>query len=200
MTKPLWFSSDLHLGQQSILTFKDNEGKPLRPFSTLEEMHDVIVARHNSVVGPHDTWYCLGDVVIHNKKGFPVLGRMNGRKILIKGNHCIFKLKDYAPYFEDIRAYKIFPTYGLICSHMPIHPNQLERRWKANVHGHSHSNHVMISEHTTRTTNTEGGQLTEFITNPIRDIRYVNICVEQTNYTPISFEEVLTRANLNVTV
>jgi len=165
-----YFMSDPHLGHKNIITFKDNNGKLTRPFRTIEEMDETIISSVNSVVKPQDRLYILGDVVI-NRKNLPTIARLNGRKKLIKGNHDIFKLKDYTPYFDDIVAYRIYPKYGLICTHMPIHPYLLENRWKANVHGHTHQNDVVNS-----------GNI---------DKRYVNICVEKTNYTPVSFDELL---------
>lgn len=131
-----------------------------------------MIKNWNDTVTPGDKVYHLGDVVM-NRRYLKILERLNGRKVLIKGNHDIFKLKDYTEHFDDIRAYQIYPKHGIICSHMPIHPNGLEHRFKYNVHGHLHSNIV-----------TQVG-------SKVPDTRYLNICVEKTNYTPISFDEIL---------
>jgi calcineurin-like phosphoesterase family protein len=174
-----FYISDTHFGHRNIIDFKRNDGTPLRDFKSVEEMDECMVYNWNSTVKPNDTVYHLGDVVI-NRKSLQILNRLIGRKVLIRGNHDIFKLKDYAEYFEDVRGYKVMPSHGIICSHIPIHPSALER-WKYNFHGHLHSNHVLKQQ---------DGVL-------IRDEKYVNLSVEQINYTPISFDELRKKLTLD---
>jgi len=83
-------------------------------------MDEDMIEKWNNVVGPKDKVYHLGDVVI-NRKAIPTLARLNGDKVLIKGNHDIFKLSDYTPYFRDIRGYHVMNNY--ILSHVPVHPD-----------------------------------------------------------------------------
>lgn len=161
-----FYISDTHFGHSNMITFLNAEGNRVRPFSSIEEMDELMVENWNKVVRPKgDTVYHLGDVVI-NRRCLAILKRLNGRKVLIKGNHDIFKLSDYTPYFEDIRAYKVLPASGIIFSHIPIHDNQLNSRFKWNCHGHLHQKFV-------------------------DDRRYLNLCVENINYTPIEFEEIM---------
>lgn len=186
-----WIVSDTHFGHKNIITFKDNEGNLIRPFQSVEEMDETMVKNWNDVVKPNDRVYHLGDVVI-NRKALPILNRLNGRKCLIKGNHDLFKLQDYLPYFDDIRAYRVFPEHGIIFSHIPIYSGQLEGRFKRNVHGHCHSNYVMKDVYKGNTWDSEKFEHIPFYEKVI-DERYINVCVEKTNFTPISFEEVLLR-------
>lgn len=160
--------SDTHFGHRNIITFTNSDGSPLRPFQSVEEMDEALVANWNSVVSPEDRVYHLGDVVI-NRKALPILDRLNGRKCLIKGNHDIFKLKDYLPYFDDIRSYKVMPKEGIIMSHIPIHPASLAR-WRLNVHGHLHG-------------------------NTLGDPRYLNVSVEQINFTPLDLQVIIDNLN-----
>jgi len=136
-----FFISDPHFGHSNILNFKDDQGNLVRPgFSCIEEHDTLIIDNINAVVRPQDTLYILGDIAM-NRKYICVLDRIITKKrVLIRGNHDIFKLKDYTPYFKDIRAYKIYPKHGIICSHIPIHTYQLQGRWKLNIHGHMHHN------------------------------------------------------------
>jgi calcineurin-like phosphoesterase family protein len=168
-----FFISDTHFGHKNIVNFTHND-KPLRPFASAEEMDEALVENWNRVVGDKDTVYHLGDVAI-NRKALPIMDRLNGRKVLIKGNHDIFKLKDYVKYFDDIRAYKVMPARGIICSHIPIHPDSLSR-WKVNIHGHLHAHRVMIEM--------DDGEI-------LTHGKYISVCVEQINYTPIAFDEIL---------
>lgn len=160
-----FFLSDTHFSHNNILNFKDENEKLIRPFKTIEEHDELIIENINKRVRSVDRIYLMGDVVIHCK-AMSILNRINGRKVLIKGNHDIFALKYYTPYFQDIRAYKVFPEYGIVFSHIPIHPGQLVGRFKLNCHGHLH--HKVID-----------------------DIKYMNLCCEHLNYNPIEMEEIL---------
>lgn len=166
----VFLCSDNHFSHKNLLNFKRNDGiTPLRVFDDVTHMNEYMVMMHNRVVQPNDRVYFLGDVAFH-KRDLEVLGRMNGRKVLIKGNHDTLELKDYLPYFDDIRGVHQFS--GLILSHIPIHPESLGR-WKANIHGHLHANVV---------TN---------IGNKIPDPRYYSVCMEQLDdYTPVSLEQI----------
>jgi calcineurin-like phosphoesterase family protein len=184
-----FFTSDPHFGHKNIIKFTDNNGEIIRKFDSIEEHDEHLVEQWNSVVRDQDRVYLLGDVAM-NRRCLPIMERLRGRKVLIKGNHDIFKLKDYAKYFDDIRAYRMYPKYGIVCSHIPVHPNQLEHRFKVNVHGHLHKNLVIKDE-------VIGYDDMDIeIYDYVPDERYVNVCVEHTNYTPISFDELLERCNM----
>lgn len=59
----VFFISDHHLGQESFLSYLDDQGNKVRPFDSIEEMHEKIIDCHNSVVGKYDKVYFLGDWV-----------------------------------------------------------------------------------------------------------------------------------------
>jgi calcineurin-like phosphoesterase family protein len=78
----LWFTSDQHFGHGKVSELC------ARPFSSVEEMNEVLVHRFNECVKPADTTYHLGDfsflkVPISQK----LLAQLNGEHILILGNH-----------------------------------------------------------------------------------------------------------------
>jgi len=108
---------------------------------------------------------------------------LNGDKVLIRGNHDIFKLEDYTAHFRDIRSYHVMN--GMILSHIPVHVNQLGR-FKKNIHGHLHSNRVMLPRGFDVRTN-------EVLYGDVIDPRYHSVCVEQTDFAPILFEDVQRR-------
>lgn len=175
--------SDTHFGHEKTCTvFRREDGSPLRPFASAEEMDEEMVKRWNERVRPKDKVYHLGDVVI-NRKFLSVLGRLNGDKVLIRGNHDIFKLEDYTTYFRDIRGYDV--KNGMILSHIPVHVESLAR-FGTNIHGHLHANRVMRA----RGVDAKTGDT--LYSNEI-DPRYHCVCVEHTNYAPISLEEVYDR-------
>ena len=170
--------SDTHFGHEKTCTvFKRADGSPLRPFNSAEEMDEAMVKAWNERVKPNDKVYHLGDVVI-NRRALPILDRLNGDKVLIRGNHDIFKDEDYTKYFRSLRGYHVMN--GLILSHIPIHSESLGR-FGCNIHGHLHANRVM------RPLATSG------VVDRI-DTRYHCVCVEQTpDFAPILFEDVVKR-------
>ena len=175
--------SDTHFGHEKTCTvFKRADGSPLRPFVSAEEMDEFMVKAWNDRVRPNDKVYHLGDVVI-NRKFLSVLGRLNGDKVLIRGNHDIFKLEDYTAYFRDVRGYDV--KNGMILSHIPVHVESLGR-FGVNIHGHLHANRVMCM----RGVDVKTG---EVLYSDEIDPRYHCVCVEHTDFAPISLEEVYER-------
>lgn len=169
--------SDCHFGHVGVTRFLNGDGLKLRPWDNTEEMDEAMIDRWNKIVRPKDKVYNLGDVVI-NRRALPTLSRLNGEKVLIKGNHDVFRLDEYTPYFSDIRGVGILD--GFLLSHIPVHPDSIGR-WSGNFHGHLHSNHVK------RIGRYVGDD--EFVT----DERYLCLCVEHTDFQPISLEDAKAR-------
>ena len=167
--------SDTHFGHAGVCRFTRDDGfTKLRPWDNPDEMDEAMVKAWNETVKPTDKVYHLGDVVI-NRKALKTLHRLNGDKVLIKGNHDIFRLEEYTQHFREVRAYHVMN--GMILSHIPIHPESLGR-FGVNIHGHLHSNRVMKD-------NGYGGK--------VIDPRYHSVCVELTDFRPILFEDVIKR-------
>ena len=165
----IFLCSDHHYAHKNILNFTNADGSRVRDFASVEEMNGAIISRHNSVVRPSDKVYFLGDVTMNtNAKGLEFLSEMNGEKILIKGNHDLCTAQQYLKYFKDIRG--SYQLAGFILTHIPIHPDSLSR-WAANVHGHLHTNQVQL--------------------NGKPDPRYLNVSLEQINFTPIALENLV---------
>jgi calcineurin-like phosphoesterase family protein len=175
--------SDHHLGHtNSWEKFTLSDGSPLRPFTSTEEMNETMIERHNAKVKEQDTVYFLGDVVI-NKKYLELVKRMNGRKILVRGNHDIFKDEDYREVgFEQIHGVRVFVD-KFILSHIPLHPDCVSERFRVNVHGHLHANEIKMPWGVNADRN-------EIIYADFPDPRYLCVCVEQTDFTPLHFDEV----------
>lgn len=175
--------SDTHFGHVGVTKFLRADGvTKLRPWDNTEEMDEALVANWNSVVTPEDTIYHLGDVVL-KEPNLKIMERLNGRKKLILGNHDVFDVHEYLKYFEDIKG--SHQLDGFLLTHFPIHPESLFKK-KGNFHGHIHDGYVMKEvEEATRTTH---GDYTTFMTQ-VRDPRYLCLSVENTNYTPITFDE-----------
>lgn len=79
----IWFTSDLHLGHREAINMCG------RPFETVEEMNETLIRNFNSCVKKNDMVYILGDIA-HRTPVVEVnqlISRLNGKKILCKGNH-----------------------------------------------------------------------------------------------------------------
>lgn len=164
----VFLTSDTHFGHAGVCRFTCDDGfTKIRPWTDPNEMDEEMVKRWNDTVKPTDKVYHLGDVVI-NRRCLSILHRLNGDKVLIKGNHDIFKLKDYTEHFRDIRGYHVMNN--MILSHVPVH-SESAGRFRANIHGHLHQRRVM-----------KDGAIDPF---------YFNVSVEQTEFKPILFEDVL---------
>ena len=96
-----------------------------------------LVEKWNEQVGPDDTVYHLGDVAW----GHTNLNVLNGKKILIIGNHD--KPSQLAPYFEEMHYYlelkKLLPKgRSVILFHYPIESWNGKFHKGVHLHGHSH--------------------------------------------------------------
>jgi calcineurin-like phosphoesterase family protein len=176
----VFLTSDTHFGHTNICKFTNKDGTKVRPWDNADEMDEALVANWNSVVKPNDKVYHLGDVVI-NKKALKTLARLNGDKVLIRGNHDIFPDELYLEHFRSLRGYHVMN--GMILSHIPVHPDSLSR-FGTNIHGHLHTNRVKKA----RGVEAKTGKI---LYSEEIDTRYYSVCVELHNFTPILFEDVL---------
>lgn len=168
--------SDTHFCHENIYGFVDAQGHRIRrEFANAQEGDEAMIERWNSVVKPSDHVYHLGDVtMLRGSDGncapaARILDRLNGHKRLVLGNHDHNTVEWYARWFEKIKGQNMHN--GLLMTHYPVHPGSLGRA-KANVHGHTHRQHVM-----------NGWQRVE---------QYINVSVEVIAYTPVALEDVLT--------
>ena len=172
----VFLTSDTHFGHAGVCKFLRDDGvTKLRPWDNPEDMDEEMAKRWNETVRPNDKVYHLGDVVI-NRKALSIMHRLNGDKVLIRGNHDIFRDDEYRIHFRELRAYHVMN--GMILSHIPIHSDSLGR-FGTNIHGHLHANRVKV----------------EVWGVDVIDTRYHCVCVEQTDFRPILFEDVIKRIN-----
>lgn len=168
----IFIISDTHFGHDNLYNFRDYEGLHIRNgYHSSEQCDADMIANWNRVVGHSDKVYHLGDIAMSKKPLLSIMPRLNGTKVLIKGNHDREKLSVYSGLVKDIRA--CHNLDGFLLTHVPIHPDSITR-WKMNVHGHTHVGIV---------NRIEDGHI-------VRDIRYFNACVEVNGYSPVPFETI----------
>ena len=129
--------ADTHFGHKNIIQYEN------RPFEDVEIMDKSLIKNWNSVVGKDDLVYMLGDFTLSRRKVIitDLVKRLNGRKILVMGNHDTRKPKDYVECGFEVAIRKpIMIEPGIILMHEPfidssfIVPNYLY------FFGHVHSN------------------------------------------------------------
>ena len=160
--------SDTHFGHAGVCRFLRDDGTKLRPWDDPAEMDEAMIKAWNDRVRPTDKVYHLGDVVI-NRKAMKTLARLNGDKVLIRGNHDIYPTKTYLQYFDEIYGVRVLAD--MILSHIPLARDSITERFNVNVHGHLHANVIMSPEN-----------------DKMPDYRYMNACVEHWDYTPVSLD------------
>ena len=161
----IWVISDTHFQHENIVS----KFEPRRPFYDIFHHDQALIDNWNAVVKPGDKVYHLGDVFFGDKEAFKRLWpRLNGKKRLVVGNHDDVKFLSSGGFFEKIMLWRIFKEYGLLLTHVPVHPSTLgEGRMKEvkmmNIHGHTHFNGSPPGP-------------------------YKSVCVEMTKYTPVNIE------------
>lgn len=159
----IWLISDTHFEHSNVLTFTKPDGERLRPFDSLKEMHECMVTCWNETVKPEDKVYHLGDFAMR-RSGVPWAKVLNGHKRLILGNHDTADIRDYLDCgFEKVLGYRVLDR--LVLSHIPVHEHQVAKRFKGNIHGHLHGQHLA-------------------------DLHYYNVSVEVIDYVPVDFEQI----------
>lgn len=129
-----WFTSDLHYGHKAIINMCE------RPFKNVEEMNKTLVENWNDCVKKNDTVYILGDMAfrIPVVEANEFIKKLNGKKILIKGNHD----KNYdESLFEEICDFKEINLHGVPISlmHYPMVSWPKSNRGSIHLHGHQHN-------------------------------------------------------------
>ena len=165
----VWFTSDHRFHHKNICEYSN------RPFLSLEEMHEALIANWNSVVAPGDLVYHLGDFAMtwdkkqaERDKVEKLLKRLHGRKQLIAGNRDRRAVREasgwsWAGDFKVITLAK----QRIVLFHRCI------RSWDGIGHGWWH-----LYGHCTETSPTTVGG------------KCLDVGVDCHNYRPISFEEV----------
>ena len=153
--------ADTHFGDDNIRRFEN------RPFALLSTMNEKMIRNWNATVSEEDTVYVLGDFCI--KSEIEVLFKekvLNGRIILIVGNHDKGLEEEYIKYGVEVIEHPIILDNFWILSHEPMYVS--EQSPYANVFGHVHNNPMYKTVSS----------------------RSYCVSVERIGYTPIDFEKV----------
>jgi calcineurin-like phosphoesterase family protein len=136
-----YITSDLHWGHKNIMKFCPVSRARFR--DDLDYMNQTMVKEWNDLISPEDLVYILGDVAfLPAAKAVEYMRRLNGRKILVQGNHDRKTLNDpvFRDCFEEIHHYLDINYNGTkVCMfHYPIAEWDQMHRGSVHFHGHLH--------------------------------------------------------------
>lgn len=130
-----WFTSDDHFGHAKVIEYCN------RPFKDVEEMNRVMAERWNARVAPEDTVYHLGDFAMGPAADLDgYRSKLNGRIILIKGNHDRSTGRMLAAGFNEVTGVRYMEIDGvkLFLHHQPLHMDVWHLKADFHLCGHVH--------------------------------------------------------------
>lgn len=175
----LWFSADMHHGHRRIIEYEN------RPFTGLDDMHEVMCSRFNRVTVPGDVLYHLGDFCFYNAgsqgqgqslspAGYEAM--IACRIFHIRGNHDTKGIARHAPDYAVIN----YSGYRILMVHDPevafVNPLFLTQSVDLVLCGHVHSKWK-----------------SRFLA-PQADtprIPFVNVGVDVWDYAPVSMKQII---------
>lgn len=156
--------SDTHFGHNNVLDFERFQ------FKTIEEHDEYIIKKWNSIIKKDDIVYHLGDVALSSRTSLKdTISRLNGYKILIKGNHDKNTNNFYLRIgFNEVYSHPIYIQDNIILSHQPLLEGY-NNTYIINVHGHLHGSILSLDN-------------------------YICVAVDQINYEPVNLKYILEKA------
>jgi calcineurin-like phosphoesterase family protein len=136
-----YITSDLHWGHKNIMSFCPVPRARFR--NDVDYMNETMVKEWNDLIESEDLVYILGDVAfLPAPKAVEYMRRLNGRKILVQGNHDrkLLQDSDFRGCFEEIHHYLDINYNGTKCVmlHYPIAEWDQMHRGAVHFHGHLH--------------------------------------------------------------
>ncbi len=131
----IFFTGDTHFGDRRVLRFDH------RPFRTLDEHDEALVAHWNEVVSADDEVWHLGDFALGPPRSrvHGMLDALNGRKHLVVGNNDGLHTLQ-APGWASLQHYveMVVDERRLVLCHYPFRTWNGIGQGAINIHGHSH--------------------------------------------------------------
>lgn len=125
--------ADTHFGHENIIQYCN------RPFRSVDEMDNALIKNWNAAVTQQDTIIHLGDFMIGRKERCKeIVKQLNGKKILIKGNHDRWTDDFYRESgFAYVSKFPIVYNNFFLLSHTPLQLSETTPYF--NYYGHVHN-------------------------------------------------------------
>lgn len=136
-----FFIADPHFGHSRVLAYDG------RPFANIDEMDREMVKRWNKAVKANDTVWLLGDLCLSTNSQYitQLVGRLNGRKNLVMGNHDKKSVDFYYKAgFARVYDHSVLLHDRFILSHKPVYLEEGSQFF--NIHGHVHNHELYPTE------------------------------------------------------
>lgn len=192
-----YFISDLHFYHQNL-----NEQMDCRGFADGKEMNEYMIRQWNRRVGPKDEVVILGDLSVGKGKATnAIVEQLNGRLILLEGNHDRFledkqfdrsRFEWIGPYLElqDHKRKLVLCHYPILCYNGQYRKMRDGSDRTSMLYGHVHNtcDELLIHQFQTITRNT---------LRPLRGqeepghipCHMINCFCMFSDYTPLTLEE-----------
>lgn len=141
--------ADMHFGHEAVIRYCN------RPYQTVQEMDEDLIKRWNETVSNKDTVLVLGDVCFGSKEyAKSIISRLNGKKILIMGNHDNWSEQFYRDAgFHTVSRFPILWNNFYLLSHAPLQLSETTPYY--NLYGHIHNDSKFIDNATSKCVSVE---------------------------------------------
>lgn len=142
----IFFTSDLHLDHGNIIKYCN------RPFTDPISMTEQLILNWNKQVEENDLVFVLGDFLWNNniERLASVTHRLNGRKVLVRGNHDGFTNDEYlANGFDKVSnliEIKLKNIEFVLCHYQMAHWNN-SHHGSIHLYGHQHDKKQYAPNH-----------------------------------------------------
>lgn len=145
----LFVISDTHFGHENIIKYCN------RPFRSVEEMDAAMIKNWNETVSNNDTALHLGDVGLGKREKIAdIISKLNGKKILIMGNHDNWSEEFYRKAgFHTVSRFPIVYDDYFLLSHAPLMLSETTPYY--NYYGHVHNDERYIENATSKCVSVE---------------------------------------------
>lgn len=131
------FIGCLHLGHEWMAKH--------RGFNDSDHHDNYLITQWNKIVNKKDLTFILGDVTMEKKDHYHLLDKMNGRKIVVMGNHDLPKhSRELLNYVDEVAGMIVYK--GCVFTHCPIHPAEISF-YRLNIHAYIHENKLQEIEY-----------------------------------------------------
>lgn len=141
--------ADTHFGHTNVIKYCN------RPFASAEEMDEKLIKNWNEVVSNDDVVLHLGDFGLGSKEYIGgIIKKLNGKKILIKGNHDNWSDDWYREAgFSYVSKFPIVWNDFYLLSHAPLQLSETTPYF--NYYGHVHNDERYIDNATSKCVSVE---------------------------------------------